>query len=203
MVGAGGEVVGQAVADSLGYRLVDEEILQQAAASSGVSVDELVDVERRTKFIDGLIRNLAIGGGAAGVMAFGASGGVVEFGGGPDPKSLRALIQKSIHETADRGDVVIVSHAASHALADGDGVLRVLVTASSGTRANRVAQANSIDDKKAAKAVADSDAQRAGYLKRFYGVGDERPTHYDLVLNSDTLSIDLMSDLVVRAATAP
>ncbi len=83
LVGAGGEVVGQSVADSLGYRLVDEEILQQAAASSGVSVDELVDVERRTKFIDGLIRNLTIGGGAAGVMAFGASGGVLNSAGDP------------------------------------------------------------------------------------------------------------------------
>jgi len=203
LVGAGGEVVGQAVAESLGYRLVDEEILQQAAASSGVSVDELVDVERRTKFIDGLIRNLAIGGGAAGVMAFGASGGVVEFGGGPDPKSLRALIQKSIHETAEHGDVVIVSHAASHALTDDAGVLRVLVTASPETRANRVAEAASLDAKKASKAVADSDAQRAAYLKRFYGVGDELTTHYDLALNSDSPSVELMTDLVVRAVTAP
>ena len=59
-----------------------------------------------------------------------------------------------------------------------------------------------IDGKKASKAVADSDAQRAAYLKRFYGVGEERPTHYDLALNSDSLSIELMSDLVVRAVTA-
>ena len=202
LVGAGGELVGRAVADSLGFRLVDEEILQQAAATSGVSVEELADVEHRTKVIDGLIRSLTISGGAAGIMSLGAVG-AIDVGGVPDPKSLRALIQKSIHETADRGNVVIVSHAASHALADGDGVLRVLVTASSETRASRVAQAASLDDKKAAKAVADSDAQRAGYLKRFYGVGDERPTQYDLVLNSDTMSIELISDLVVRAATAP
>ena len=53
------------VADSLGYRLVDEEILQQAAESSGVSVEELADVERRTKVIDGLLRNLAVAGSAA------------------------------------------------------------------------------------------------------------------------------------------
>ena len=50
--------------------------------------------------------------------------------------------------------------------------------------------------------VSDSDAQRAGYLKRFYGVGEERPTQYDMVLNSDALSVELMSDLVVRAVVA-
>jgi len=189
------------VADSLGYRLVDEEILQQAAESSGVSVDELADAERRTKVIDGLLRNLAIAGGAAGVMSPGG-GAAIDLGSGADSKSLRALIQKSIHETAAQGDVVIVSHAASYALSGSDDVLRVLVTASPETRADRTGEAASLDSKKAAKVVADSDAARAAYLKRFYGVGDELSTHYDLALNSDSLSIELMSDIVTRAATA-
>jgi cytidylate kinase len=181
--------------------LVDEEIVQQAAESNGVSVEELADTERRTKVIDRLVRNLAVAGGAAGLMTAGA--GTAELGGLADPKSLRSLIQKSIHETAERGDVVIVSHAASYALAGRRDVLRVLVTASPGTRTGRAAQEGSLDDKKAAKAVADGDVERAAYLKRFYNVGDERATHYDLALNSDSLSIELMSDLVVRAATAP
>jgi len=199
-VGAGGEEVGRRVAEALDYRLVDEEILQGAAESSGVSVDELADVERRTKIIDGLLRNLTVAGSTAGVMSPGGAAGI-DFSGGADPKSLRALIQKSIEETAERGEVVIVSHAASYALSGKLDVLRVLVTASPETRAVRAAQGESVDAKKAAKLIADSDAARAAYVKRFYGVGDERSTHYDLVLNSDSLSIELMSDLVARAAT--
>ncbi len=201
VLGAGGGDVGRIVAGSLGYRLVDEEIVQQAAESNGVSVEELADAERRTKVLDRLTRNLVVAGGAAGLMTAGA--GVIDLSAGTDPKSLRALIQKSIHETAERGDVVIVSHAASYALAGRADVLRVLVTASPETRAGRAAQQGSVDNKKAAKAVADSDEHRAAYLKRFYGIGNELPTHYDLTLNSDSLSIELMSDLVVRAASAP
>ena len=199
-VGAGGEEVGQIVADRLGYRLVDEQILQQAAETSGVSVEELADAERRTKVIDGLLRNMTLAGGAAAVMGPGGAGAVDL--GGTDPKSLRGLIQQSIQETAERGDVVIVSHAASHALAGRPDVLRVLVTASPETRADRVARASSLDAKKAAKVVADSDSSRVAYLKRFYGVGDESPTHYDVSLNSDSLSPELMSDIVVSAAAA-
>jgi cytidylate kinase len=201
LLGAGGAEVGRTVAKSLGYRFVDEEIVQQAAEASGVSVEELADAERRTKVIDRLTRNLAVAGGGAGLMTSGA--GTIDFGAGTDPKSLRALIQKSIHETAEQGEVVIVSHAASYALVGNDDVLRVLVTASPSTRAGRAAETGSVDGKKAAKAIADSDARRAAYLKLFYSIGDELPTHYDLVLNSDALSIELMSDLVMRAASAP
>ena len=99
-------------------------------------------------------------------------GAAIDLGSGADSKSLRALIQKSIHETAAQGDVVIVSHAASYALSGSDDVLRVLVTASPETRADRTGEAASLDSKKAAKVVADSDAARAAYLKRFYGVGE-------------------------------
>src|SRR5262245_50530223 len=179
-VGAGGEEVGRRVAEALDYRLVDEEILQQAAESSGVSVEELADAERRTKVIDGLLRNLTVAGSAAAVMSPGGTAGI-DFSGGNDPKSLRALIQKSIHETAERGDVVIVSHAAAYALSGKLDVLRVLVTASAETRADRAAQGASVDSKKASKLIAESDAARAAYVKRFYGVGDELSTHYDLV----------------------
>src|SRR3954447_4229991 len=72
VVGAGGGEAGQTVAASLGYRLVDEEIIQQAAESSGVSVDELADAERRTKVIDGLMRSLAVGG-SAGLLTAGTA----------------------------------------------------------------------------------------------------------------------------------
>jgi dephospho-CoA kinase len=44
---------------------------------------------------------------------------------------------------------VIVSHAASYALADRDNVLRVLVTASPEARRRRLAETNSLDEKQA------------------------------------------------------
>ena len=119
-----------------------------------------------------------------------------------DSQSLRALIRQSIVETADRGDVVIVSHAASYALAGRSDVLRVLVTASRETRLARAAAAGSLGEKQAAKAVTEDDAGRAAYLRQFYGVDHELPTHYDLALNSDSLSTGVIAQLIVSAALA-
>lgn len=195
--GSVGNEVGAAVAAALGYRLVDEEIVQRAAEAEGVSVEELAEVEKRKGFFQRILESLAVGGAADG---FATGVGMVPLAPALfDPEGLRGRIRQSIHETADEGNVVIVSHAASFALATSPGVLRVLVTASPATRTSRLAAALG-DDKAAAKAVSDDDAGRAQYLKQFYDVDHEHATHYDLVINSDRLGADEITALVVRAA---
>ena len=47
----------------------------------------------------------------------------------------------------------------------------------------------------------DSDAGRRDYLRRFYDVDEELPTHYDLVVNTDVLSPDRVAQVVARAAS--
>ena len=199
--GAGGADIGRMVADGLGYRLVDEEIVQRAAESEGIAVEELFEVERRRSVIDRLLQSLALTG-SSDAYTVGVAPSVPPLTAMIDPRSLRALIQRSIHETADGGGVVIVSHAASYALAGRPDVLRVLVTASPATRLARIAEANGLDDKKATKAMDSDDAGRADYLKKFYDVSQESPSHYDLVLNSDLLSADVISSIVTMAARA-
>ena len=76
------------------------------------------------------------------------------------------------------------------------------VTASPGTRARRVAAAGDLDEQKAAAVVADEDAARAAYLKRFYSVEREAPTHYDVVVNTDALTPEQAAAVVVEAARA-
>lgn len=186
------------MAERLGFVHVDEEIVQRAAAKEGVAAEELADVERRSTFIDQLLESLSMAGGAEGYMVGG-------FGVLPPPTSrkdtLRELIRRSIEETADRGDVVIVSHAASYALSNRNDVLRVLVTASDDTRRRRAAAVGSLDAKQVAKAVQDDDAGRTAYLKKFYGVDREMPTHYDLTVNTDRLTPAAVAAIIVQAAT--
>ena len=119
---------------------------------------------------------------------------------GATSDELRAHILDAIEETAEHGKAVIVAHAASHALASRQDVLRVLVTASPDTRAARVAEAEGLDESAAAGAIKDADAGRSDYLKRFHDVGRELPTQYDLVVNTDRLSTEQAASLVHSAA---
>lgn len=190
--------MGRLVADKLGFRLIDEEIVTRAAENQNVSVDDLADVERRKSLLSRILREATIGSVAMGP----AEGYAMVYGAEPlpDPNSLRGLIRQSINETADEGQVVIVSHAAAYALGDRDDVLRVLVTASRETRIRRLMDGNGLDEKRATKSIGSNDAGRADYLKRFYGVAEEMPTDYDLVINTDRIPPDHWSELVVNAA---
>ena len=114
--------------------------------------------------------------------------------------SLRGLIRNVLWESAEAGDAVIVAHAASLALAARVDVLRVLITASAETRARRLAEAQEIGEAEAEKLVARGDANRADYLKRFYGISTELPTHYDIVLNTDHVAPEEAAALILTAA---
>jgi cytidylate kinase len=94
---------------------------------------------------------------------------------------------------------VIAAHAASLTLAARGDVLRVHVTASPETRQRRLAEELQIDEREAVRVMKRSDAGRADYLRRFYGIDAERPTHYDLVINTDKLTPEDAGRLVVDA----
>jgi cytidylate kinase len=197
--GAGGAEASGLVAEALGFGLVDEGILTRAAVEAGVEQDVVVDVERRKSMVAKLLEGM-------GPASMGTSGMVMapaDLGyGRPASNELRAVIRSVIEDTASAGSVVIVAHAASLALATRDDVLRVLITASLPTRQHRLAASLQVDEREAARAIKRSDAGRADYIKRFYGIGAEQPTHYDLVINTDKLTPDYAARLIVDAAGA-
>lgn len=195
--GAGGAEVGRLVSERLGFAYVDEEIVAHAAATGGISPADVADEERRKSALARLLQE--IGRGAA-VESYGLAGPAGPHAEGPTPDAVRGLIQQAIEEMASRGSSVIVAHAASFALSGQPGVLRVLVTASPATRAKRLSERRGLDSKEAQKAVKAADAARADYLRRFYGVDAELPTHYDLVVNTDAVSMEQAADLVAQAA---
>ena len=96
---------------------------------------------------------------------------------------------------------MIVAHGASHVVPRGPDALRVLVTASPTTRASRVGEAKGLDDAGAMREIKREDAARRDYLRRFYRIDDEAPVHYDLVVNTDVLSVEQAARVVVQAAS--
>ncbi len=195
--GSGGEEIGPLVARRLGMQLIDEEVVARAAEEAGVEAHVVADVEQRRSLVERLLGQLPATAAAAPMSGYVPLAYVEP---GPAGDQLRGLIRSAIEEIGDRGSVVIVSHAASLALRRRDGVLRVLITGSEDERRARLAAARGVDEREAGKLLARGDANRADYFKRFYKVVAELPTHYDLVVNTDRLSLEEATDIVVHAA---
>jgi cytidylate kinase len=192
--GAAGTEVGRLVAEQLGLRYVDDEVIGEAADWAGLDPAFVADAERRKSFASRLLGGMA--GGGTMRLPTGVAARAL-----PSDADLRVLISEAVSSIVRQGDAVIVAHAASFAVAAGE-ALRVFVTASPSTRAERLARERGVGQGDAEQAIRAEDAGRADYLKRFYGVEREVPTHYDLVVNTDALSPDAAAALVVAAVGA-
>jgi cytidylate kinase len=194
--GSGGEEIGKRVAEQLGYLYVDEGIVARAAAQGGLESRDIADEERRRSFAGRVLEVLSEGGGDAWTLGSGSTVAMESV----RPSDIRALIRETIAQTAARGSVVIVAHAASYAVGPGSACLRVMVTGSPSARAKRVSATEKLDEAGGVRTVKDADAGRRDYLKRFYGVDRESPTDYDLVINTDVLSTEQAANIISQAA---
>jgi cytidylate kinase len=197
--GAGGDEVARLVAQELGLRYVDEDILAAAARKAGAATEVIAEAEQRKPLLRRMLDELAASGG--GMPAVGGFAPPVTPEQPPPPQSdeLRGFIVEAIEEIAARGRIVIGSHGASFALTSRDDLLRVLVTASVATRARRFSQGRGVDETEARRQISAADKARADYLKRFYGIDREVPSHYDLVINTDVLSPAEAASIVAQA----
>jgi cytidylate kinase len=194
-LGAGGEAIATDVAQRLGYRYFDDEILAIAADKAGVTPAEVARSEKSQPVVNRVLDMLA-------------STPMISEGGyiaPPQPNltlSYSHVIEHVIRELAEAGDAVMVAHGASHPLAGRPDVMRVLVTASAEARIERLAAQDGIDISAAKKAVEESDRERARYLERFYKVKHESPMHYDITINTDAVSNAGAVNIVHAAAGA-
>jgi len=205
-IGAGGEPIGHVVAERLGFRYFDDEVITLASRKAGIDPAVVAKAEQHTSFLTRLMDALATTPmQVESMLPLGEAAAYYSAQIQPSvtlpQQELRRLIQAAIVEIADRGDAVIVAHAASVVLARRKDVLRVLVTASEKTRRERLwLDSKLLNEDEAAKAVAESDRERALYLDRFFDLPDESPTLYDLVINTDVLRIGQAVGAVAAAA---
>ncbi len=196
-MGAGGEEIARIVAKKLGFRYTDRQIVFRAAEEAGVSPESAAQAERTPGLVSRIFESIV----STPIEPVWSSYEALASHAEP---AYEGLFESVIRETANAGNVVIVAHGASFPLAGMSGLMRVFVTASPQVRverlARRLARDGEPDEHRAKKAIAESDRQRRDYLRRFYNIRQELPTHYDLVVNTDSLASPLAARLIVSAA---
>ena len=188
--GAGGLRVARALAETLGFRLVDRELVEEAARQLGVDprVAESRD-ERAPALVEELGLALAAGSPELGAATVGLS-----------DQALAAGTRAVILSLADAGDYVILGRGGQAVLAGRRDACHVALVGSLEDRVRRIVQWQGTDEAEARAECDRVDAERAGYVRRYYGVDIRDPQLYDCVLNTSRLGIQGAADVAAAVA---
>ena len=196
--GAGGSEVARRVAAALGWRVVDNELVEQVAARAGLQPEDVAELEERVPtFVERLARTLA----AATPELFAHTPG----GRGASPleeADLVRITETVVAEIADQGKVVLVGRSAPAVLERRTDALHVKLVAPRPYRIDVASLRLHVPSAKAAEILDNTDRMRARYNQEYYRRDWNDPVNYHMVLNTEALGMDGAVDAIVGRARA-
>lgn len=194
MYGSGGGEVARRLARRLGWSLVDHDVVVRVAHELGVTEAEAEDQDERTEsFIGRALHSMSL-----------AYPGVVD--GVPPPLSpaerehrYQEALRRVIELAAKEGHAVIVGRGSHMLLGQRRDVLTVRIVAPLELRVAYVARREGLSEKDARERIRDKDSARKRYVEATYHIRFGEPEQYDLIINTETLSLDDAVDLAYLA----
>ena len=196
--GAGGSVVARAVAERLGFRLLDRAISSQVAQKLQVTVAEAEDATVRRSFAERFFGVLApMAGGVAGDPDGALEAAMPTQEGELFREHAEAIIRQALPDGA-----VILGRAGAAALQDEPGVLRVRLFGPKAARIAQAARVEGVDEATAARRLSEVDRARAHYVKRLYSRDIDDPALYHLQIDSTLVPLETCAEIITAAFTA-
>ena len=193
--GAGGSVVGPAVAKRLKRAFFDRAIHVEMAETMHEPLVAALAEDSEAGSAVGRLLNSALG--YTGLFA-GVPLGDEQLGVVPDV----AQTERAIRGLADSGGAVILGRAGVFVLKGRADVLHVRLDGDAEARRLAAMERDGLDYKSAAKKQVATDHARRAYVTHFYPRAGawEDPRHYHMVLDSTAISIDTCVEIITRAA---
>ena len=185
--GSAGREIGYKVADELGIKLYDKEMLDRAAKESGICQElfETHDEKPTNSFLYSLVMDtysLGYTSGSYTDMSINHKVFLAQF--------------DAIKKIADEGPCILVGRCADYALEECDNVIRLFIHADLDVRIRRIARIYDLTDAKAKELILKTDKKRASYYNYYsnkrWGAADS----YDFCLNSSKLGIQGTADAI-------
>ena len=189
--GSGGREIAEKVAEKLGIKMYDKELVSLVAKNSGMSEDVLHEVDETAT--NSFLYALSSG-------AF-AGTSVLSSGVATLPITDKAFINASqiIKDIAEKEPCVIVGRCAESILAGRENMLTVFIHADIEKRIARIMETENKTRDEAIALIKKVDKKRAAYHNYYSDTRWGARNAYDLCLNSG-LGINVLVDIIVAAA---
>lgn len=202
--GAAGFPVARALAERLGYELLDRGIVAQVALRSGIPESQLETYDER---LPSVWQRLASA----------LASGSPEISMPPLPTDdlpamsihdrLVRITRAVVEEAAARGNVVILGRGGAFIVGRKPAALNVQLNASLEdrirfllTRVEQIPPDTRPDEADLRELCNSIDAARAQYIRRIFGVDWMDPRHYDLVIDTGRIGVARTIELIEAAA---
>lgn len=189
--GSGGKKIGETVAQRLGVKCYDKELLTLAAKNSGLCEElfETHDEKPTSSFLYSLVMDTySMGYSNSAYMDM--------------PLNHKIFLAQfdTIKKLADEESCVIVGRCADYALAEYPNVASVFVTGNDEDRIEYLKELYKVETAKAKDIMVKTDKKRASYYNYYSSKkwGDSRS--YDLCINSSSVGIDGAVDMILELA---
>ncbi len=184
--GSGGRLVGRKLAEKLGYKYYDKNLLDEIAAEKGYSREMMEEDEKRAK--NSFLYSLT--------NAFGAAGY------GPDTLSINEkffIAQfEYITKLAKNGEnCVIVGRCADYVLREFYNNTDVYIYAPHDAKVKRAVEEYGIPESEVEKTIEEVDKARENYYRYHTGRKWGQPSNYHLSINSGFIDIDCIVDMII------
>lgn len=194
--GAGGSEVGPAVADALCLPFVDRAIPAGVARELGVP---LADAEQKDETYDsGLWRVVS----SMALVPDLAGAGPLAYSTLADDRAFREKTEDVLREIAGGTGGVILGRAGALVLADAPNTLHVRLDGPEDARVRGAMAITGADERTCRAELRANDAARDAYWRHFYRCDPSDCRHFHLVVDSTTLPLEAVTELIVLAARA-
>ena len=180
--GSAGRQIGYKVAEDLGIKLYDREMLERAAKESGICEElfETHDEKPTNSFLYSLVMY--------------PSSSYTDM---PINHKIFLAQFDTIRKIASEGPCILVGRCADYALEEFDNVLSVFIHADMDARIRRIARIYDLTDAKAKDLIKKTDKRRSSYYNYYTCKkwGDSRS--YDLTLNTSKITPEACVDIIL------
>jgi cytidylate kinase len=182
-LGSGGRTVGRKLAENLGVRYSDKELIQALRERFNLDTASIEKLKSKKKnWFDDYVQLVAPMPKAKLFLEAESA-----YHATPASDALYKAESEILRAIADEGSCVIAGRLAFFALRDYSNKLDIFITASLPKRVERVMRRQNLTEAEALEAIKKVDSSRENYVKRFSGLSRYDARNYDLVLNMDQL----------------
>lgn len=196
-VGSGGRTIGRKLAEKLGVRFSDKDLIAALQKKLNLTADSIEELKgKKKRWLDDFIQMVAPVP-MSGMLVDGDSDYISEYNLSLSVNDVFEAEREILNGIADEGSCVIAGRSGFFVLKGRPNKVDILITASREKRIARIMDKQNLTRQKAEEVIDSVDKARDNYVQRYTGQSRYDARNYHIVLNMDYITEDQAVEMIL------